>query len=78
VPTLKQEDFRISEDKSRNRKSPFFSREGALRFTVWRACAMYLSSEQDMLSAIQEREKLSGHRHHPQGRIEAMVMSSLP
>jgi VWFA-related protein len=52
VPTLKQEDFRISED-NQDQKIAFFSREVALPITL----AMLLDtsgSEQDMLGAIQE------------------------
>jgi VWFA-related protein len=52
VPTLRQEDFRISED-NQDQKIAFFSREVALPITL----AMLLDtsgSEQDMLGAIQE------------------------
>jgi VWFA-related protein len=52
VPTLKQEDFRVSED-NQDQKIAFFSREVALPITL----AMLLDtsgSEQDMLGAIQE------------------------
>jgi VWFA-related protein len=52
VPTLKQEDFRISED-NQDQKIAFFSKEVALPITL----AMLLDtsgSEQDMLGAIQE------------------------
>src|SRR5256884_5760935 len=52
VPTLKQEDFRVSED-NQDQKIAFFSREVALPITL----ALLLDtsgSEQDMLGAIQD------------------------
>ncbi len=72
VPTLKQEDFRISED-SQDQKIAFFSREVALPITL----ALLLDtsgSEQDMLSAIQDAGSRFIARIIRKGD-EALVMS---
>ena len=72
VPTLKQEDFRISED-SQDQKIAFFSREVALPITL----ALLLDtsgSEQDMLSAIQDAGSQFIGRIIRKGD-EALVMS---
>src|SRR6266478_4604929 len=72
VPTLKQEDFRISED-NQDQKIAFFSREVALPITL----ALLLDtsgSEQDMLSAIQDAGSRFIARVIRQGD-EALVMS---
>ncbi len=72
VPTLKQEDFRISED-SQDQKIAFFSREVALPITL----ALLLDtsgSEQNMLGAIQEAGSQFIARIIRKGD-EALVMS---
>ena len=72
VPTLKQEDFRISED-NQEQKIAFFSREVALPITL----ALLLDtsgSEQDMLSAIQDAGSRFIARVIRKGD-EALVMS---
>ena len=72
VPTLKQEDFRVSED-NQDQKIAFFSREVALPITL----ALLLDtsgSEQDMLSAIQDAGSRFIARVIRQGD-EALVMS---
>ena len=72
VPTLKQEDFRISED-NQDQKIAFFSKEVALPITL----AMLLDtsgSEQDMLSAIQDAGSQFMARVIRKGD-EALVMS---
>jgi len=72
VPTLKQEDFRISED-NQEQKIVFFSREVALPITL----ALLLDtsgSEQDMLSAIQDAGSRFIARVIRKGD-EALVMS---
>ena len=72
VPTLKQEDFRISED-NQDQKIAFFSREVALPITL----ALLLDtsgSEQDMLSAIQDAGSQFISRIIRKGD-EALVMS---
>jgi VWFA-related protein len=72
VPTLKQEDFRISED-NQDQKIAFFSREVALPITL----ALLLDtsgSEQDMLSAIQDAGSQFIGRIIRKGD-EALVMS---
>jgi len=72
VPTLKQEDFRVSED-NQGQKIAFFSREVALPITL----ALLLDtsgSEQDMLSAIQDAGSRFIARVIRQGD-EALVMS---
>jgi VWFA-related protein len=72
VPTLKQEDFRISED-NQDQKIAFFSREVALPITL----ALLLDtsgSEQDMLSAIQDAGSRFIARVIRKGD-EALVMS---
>jgi VWFA-related protein len=72
VPTLKQEDFRISED-NQEQKIVFFSREVALPITL----ALLLDtsgSEQDMLSAIQDAGSRFIDRVIRKGD-EALVMS---
>jgi VWFA-related protein len=72
VPTLKQEDFRISED-NQDQKIAFFSREVALPITL----ALLLDtsgSEQDMLSAIQNAGSQFISRIIRKGD-EALVMS---
>src|SRR5882762_1178754 len=72
VPTLKQGDFRISED-NQEQKIAFFSREVALPITL----AMLLDtsgSEQDMLSAIQDAGSQFISRIIRKGD-EALVMS---
>jgi len=72
VPTLKQEDFRISED-NQEQKIAFFSREVALPITL----ALLLdtsASEQDMLSAIQDAGSQFIGRIIRKGD-EALVMS---
>src|SRR5437879_12393658 len=48
VPTLKQEDFRISED-SQDQKKAFFSREGAITITLALLIDTF-SNTHDMLS----------------------------
>ncbi len=72
VPTLKQEDFRISED-NQDQKIAFFSREVALPITL----ALLLDtsgSEQDMLAAIQDAGSQFISRIIRKGD-EALVMS---
>ena len=72
VPTLKQEDFRISED-NQEQKIAFFSREVALPITL----ALLLDtsgSEQDMLAAIQDAGSQFIGRIIRKGD-EALVMS---
>jgi len=72
MPTLKQEDFRISED-NQEQKIAFFSREVALPITL----ALLLDtsgSEQDMLSAIQDAGSQFIGRIIRKGD-EALVMS---
>ena len=72
VPTLKQEDFRISED-NQGQKIAFFSREVALPITL----ALLLDtsgSEQDMLSGIQDAGSQFIGRIIRKGD-EALVMS---
>ena len=72
VPTLKQEDFRVSED-NQDQKIAFFSREVALPITL----ALLLDtsgSEQDMLSAIQDAGSRFIARVIRKGD-EALVMS---
>src|SRR5437773_7315938 len=72
VPTLKQEDFRISED-NQDQKIAFFSREVALPITL----AMLLDtsgSEQDMLASIQDAGSQFIARIIRKGD-EALVMS---
>jgi len=72
VPTLKQEDFRISED-NQDQKIAFFSREVALPITL----ALLLDtsgSEQDMLSGIQDAGSQFISRIIRKGD-EALVMS---
>jgi VWFA-related protein len=72
VPTLKQEDFRISED-NQGQKIAFFSREVALPITL----ALLLDtsgSEQDMLSGIQDAGSRFIARVIRKGD-EALVMS---
>src|SRR5258706_12703750 len=72
VPTLKQEDFRISED-NQDQKIAFFSREVALPITL----ALLLDSsgsEQDMLSGIQDAGSQFIGRIIRKGD-EALVMS---
>ncbi len=72
IPTLKQEDFRISED-NQGQKIAFFSREVALPITL----ALLLDtsgSEQDMLSAIQDAGSQFIARIIRKGD-EALVMS---
>jgi len=72
VPTLKQEDFKVSED-NQDQKIAFFSREVALPITL----ALLLDtsgSEQDMLSAIQDAGSRFIARVIRKGD-EALVMS---
>jgi len=72
VPTLKQEDFRVSED-NQDQKIAFFSREVALPITL----ALLLDtsgSEQDMLGAIQDAGSRFIARVIRKGD-EALVMS---
>ena len=72
VPTLKQEDFRITED-NQDQKIAFFSREVALPITL----ALLLDtsgSEQNMLGAIQDAGSAFLHRILRKGD-EALVMS---
>ncbi len=72
VPTLKQEDFRISED-NQDQKIAFFSREVALPITL----ALLLDtsgSEQDMLAGIQDAGSQFISRIIRKGD-EALVMS---